>query len=94
MYLSLSVCLYLIHCYHLSLLCVSSSSQTSHVSPDPHMRNIFIYFEGTYYFLQSLFQKAGHFWLLEASQRGLLVCGDFKPCLTYAGVYVLTSAPG
>lgn len=58
------------------------------------MQDIFIYFAGTHYFLQSLFQKADHFWLLEASQRGLRVCADFKPCLPYAGVYVLTSAPG
>lgn len=49
--------LYLCHLsVYIYLLPISSSFQTSHMSPAPHMRNIHIYFEGTHFFLPSLFQ--------------------------------------
>lgn len=41
---------------YIYLLPISSSFQTSHMSPAPYMRNIHIYFEGTHFFLPSLFQ--------------------------------------
>lgn len=82
----LSVCIY--------LLSIPSTFQTSHMSPAPHMRNIYIYFEGTHFFLQSLFQKADLFLFTESFPERFAVYSDFMPCLPYAGAEVPTSALG